>query len=256
MHKRLTSGADAARDRRSISQHSSSMQATGSEEFRRRWRRRSVRYMTWPMPSASALRGTGTSQAPVHEQWRRSPSKRCFASRSGGWQEPIRDTHTLGGMTLTAAADFARSFAVLIDAHSTPVYGHLVVASNSKPVIDGTSRPSVPSGIAELLVGDGKGRIGRAQWSYLSSVSHVTWYGLRRAVTRAVPCRLRHPVATYGTTSSSVRAQALCGPIALRKAADVRFVLMGRTDDDWRAVCARTQQHELALMQAYQQDNA
>lgn len=39
-----------------------------------------------------------------------------FAARSDGWQEPIRDTHTFGGMTLTAAADFARSFAVLLDA--------------------------------------------------------------------------------------------------------------------------------------------
>ena len=247
-----------------------------------------------------------------------------FASRSGGWQEPIRDTHTFGGMTLTAAADFARSFAVLIDADSTPVYGHLVVArsmfdasvvaawlnnpkadamervkrglceqlysamelvrlrleddaaerrdywkkrakslgwtikvSNNKPIIDGTSRPSVPSGIAELLVGDGKARIGRAQWSYLSSVSHVTWYGLRQAVTSAAPSPTPGPgLATYGTTSSSVRAQALCVLIALRKAADARFILMGWTDDEWRAVCARAQQHEMALMQAHQQGNA
>lgn len=51
-----------------------------------------------------------------------------FAAQSGGWNEPIRDTHTFGGMTLTAAADFARSFAFLIDAGSTPIYGHLVVA--------------------------------------------------------------------------------------------------------------------------------
>jgi hypothetical protein len=28
-----------------------------------------------------------------------------FAARSGGWKEPIGDTHTFGGMTLTAAAD-------------------------------------------------------------------------------------------------------------------------------------------------------
>jgi hypothetical protein len=41
-----------------------------------------------------------------------------FAKRSQGWQEPTRDTHTFGGMTLTAAADFARSFAVLLDADS------------------------------------------------------------------------------------------------------------------------------------------
>jgi hypothetical protein len=44
--------------------------------------------------------------------------------------------------------------------------------------------------------------------------------------------------------------------IALRKAADARFVLMGWADDDWRAACERAQAHELALMQAYQQGNA
>lgn len=251
-------------------------------------------------------------------------SEATFAARSGGWKEPIRDTHTFGGMTLTAAADFARSFAVLIDADSTPVYGHLVVArsvfdacvvaawlndpkadvtervkrglceqvysamelvrlrledeaaerrdywkacaatlgwtvkvSNGKPIIDGTSRPSVPSGIAELLVGDGEARIGRAQWSYLSSVSHVTWYGLLQAVTSAAPTPGLGPgLATYGTTSSSVRAQALSVLIALRKAAVSRFVLMGWADDDWRAACEQAKAHELALMQAYQQGNA
>lgn len=247
-----------------------------------------------------------------------------FAARSDGWQEPIRDTHTFGGMTLTAAADFARSFAVLIDADSTPVYGHLVVArsvldacvvaawlndpkadatervkrglceqlyssmelvrlgleedaaerrndwkacaaclgwtvkvSNNKPVIDGTSRPSVPSGIAELLVGDGEARIGKAQWSYLSAVSHVTWYGLRQAITSDAPTPGLGPgVVTFGTTSSSMRAQAHCVLIALRKAATARFILMGWADDDWRAACERAEQHEVVLMQAHQQDNA
>jgi hypothetical protein len=226
-------------------------------------------------------------------------------------------------MTLMAAADFARSFAVLVDADSTPVYGHLVVARsvldacvvaawlndpkadatervkrglceqlysamelvrlrleddaverrdywkvraaalgwsvkpNTKPVIDGTSRPSVPSGIAELLVGDGEARIGRAQWSYLSAVSHVTWYGLRQAITSpALTPGLGGGLATYGTTSSSVRAHALCVLIALRNAADARFVLMGWVDDDWRAACARAQQHEQVLLQAYQQGTA
>lgn len=247
-----------------------------------------------------------------------------FAARSDGWQEPIRDTHTFGGMTLTAAADFARSFAVLLDADSTPVYGHLVVArsvfdacvvaawlndpkadatervkrglceqlysamelvrlrleddaaerrdfwkaraaalgwtanvSSNKPVIDGTSRPSVPKGLSELLVDDGDARIGRAQWSYLSSVSHVTWYGLRQAITSAASSPAPSPgLASYGTTSSSVRAQAVGVLRALRKAADARFVLMGWADDDWRAASARAEQHEIALMQAHQQGSA
>jgi hypothetical protein len=226
-------------------------------------------------------------------------------------------------MTLTAAADVARSFAVLLDADLTPVYGHLVVARsvfdasvvaawlndptvdlservkrglceqlysamelvrlgleddaaerrdfwkaraaalgwnvkpNTKPVIDGTSRPSVPQGITELLVGDDDARIGKAQWSYLSSVSHVTWYGLRQAITSTTPAPgVAGGLVSYGTTSSSARAQAVCVLRALRKAANVRFVLMGWADDDWRATSARAEQHEIALIQAYQQGNA
>ena len=46
---------------------------------------------------------------------------------------------------------------------------------------------SVPSGIAELLAGDDEARIGQTQWSYLSSFSHVTWYGLRQAITSTAP---------------------------------------------------------------------
>jgi hypothetical protein len=249
-----------------------------------------------------------------------------FAARSGGWKEPIGDTHSLGGMTLTAAADFARSFAALIDADPTPVYGHLVVArsvfdacvvaawlndpkadvtervkrgmcellynamelvrldlegedaadrhdywkaraadldwtvkvSNNKPFVDGTSRPWPRSGIAELLVGDGEARIGKVQWSFLSAVSHVTWYGLREAIPKtATPSPgLAGGRVTFGTTSSSVRAQAACVLIALRKAADARFVLMGWADENWRAACERSQAHELTLMQAHQQGSA
>ena len=49
-----------------------------------------------------------------------------------------------------------------------------------------------------------------------------------------------------------MRVQAVCVLIALRKAADARFVLMGWADEDWRAACERAQAHELALMQVYQ----
>lgn len=302
------------------------MQATGSEEFRQAL-----------APTIGAVRDLGDAVNERAGRYGHQPSassrameevavEATFAARSGGWQEPIRDTHTFGGMTLTAAADFARSFAALIDADPMPVYGHLVVArsvfdacvvaawlnepkadvtervkrglcellynamelvrldlegedaadrhdywkaraadlgwtvkvSNNKPVVDGTSRPWPRSGIAELLVGDGEARIGKAQWSYLSAVSHVTWYGLREAIPKtATPSPgLAGGRVTFGTTSSSVRAQAVCVLTALRKAADARFVLMGWADDDWRAACARAEQHELVLMQAYRQGSA
>jgi hypothetical protein len=321
-------GADHKMERRrSGRQNGTEMKATSSEEFRQAL-----------SPTIGALHGLADAVSERAERHGHQPSassqameeiasEATFASRSGGWKEPIRDTHTFGDMSLTAAADFARSFAVLIDAKYTPVYGHLVVArsvleacvvaawlndpkkvdvaervkrglceqlysamelvrlrleenapernvaerreywkaraaslgwtvevSNNKPVVDGTSRPSVPSGIADLLVGDGEARMGRTQWSYLSSVSHVTWYGLRQAITSPAPApRLRPGIATYGTTSSSLRTQALCVLIALRKAADARFLLMGWADEDWRGACARAHQHELMLMQAHRQ---
>jgi hypothetical protein len=300
------------------------MKAAGSEAFRRAL-----------SPTIGAVRDLADAVSERAGQCGHHPSassrameeiaaEATFAARSGGWNEPIRDTHTFGGMTLTAAVDFARSFAVLIDADSTPVYGHLVVARSvldacvvaawlndpkadvtervkrglceqlhsamelvrlgleddaaerrdywreraaalgwgvkehyGKPVIDGTHRRLVPSGITELLVDDGEARIGRTQWSCLSSVSHVTWYGLRQAVTSPTPTPgLAGGLVSYGTTSSSVRVQALCVLIALRRAADARFVLMGWADDDWRAACTRAQAHELTLMQAYRQGNA
>ncbi len=300
------------------------MQAAGSEEFRQAL-----------APTIGAVHGLADAVGERAERHGHQPSassrameeiavEATFAKRSEGWREPIRETHTFGGMTLAAAADFARSFVVLLDADSTPVYGHLVVArsvfdacvvaawlndpkadatervkrglceqlysamelvrlrlqddaaeyrdawkaraaalgwtanvSSNKPVIDGTSRPSVPKGLSELLVDDGDARIGRAQWSYLSSVSHVTWYGIREALpSTAPPPGIAPSPVSYGTASSSVRAQAVCVLRALRKAADARFVLMGWADDDWRAASARAEQHEITLMQAYQRGSA
>jgi hypothetical protein len=271
---------------------------------------RAVRYAHQPSVSSRAMEEIAAEAS--------------FAERSTSWEAPIADTYTFGGMTLVAAADYARSFASLIDADSTPVYGHLVVARSvleacvvaawlnkptvdvaerikrglceqlynamelvrlgleddaaerrdlwkacaaslgwgvttrySKPVIDGTSRPSVPAGIADLLVDDDEARIGKAQWSYLSAVSHATWYGLRQAITSDAPSPGPGPnLISFGTTSSSVRAQALCVLIALRKAADSRFVLMGWNDEDWRSACDRAQRHETVLMQVYRQAQA
>ncbi|MFZ1155901.1 MAG: hypothetical protein WAN93_13470 [Solirubrobacteraceae bacterium] len=104
------------------------MQATGSEEFRQAL-----------APTISAVRdlADAVNECAGRHGHKLSASSRAmeeiaveatFAARSEGWQEPVRDTHTFGGMTLVAAADFARSFAVLLDADSTPVYGHMVVA--------------------------------------------------------------------------------------------------------------------------------
>ena len=76
------------------------------------------------------------------------------------WERPITDTHSLGGMTLLAVADYVHSFADLIVADRTPVYGHLVVARAalessvisywlSQPDIEAIER--VQRGLAEQL---------------------------------------------------------------------------------------------------------
>lgn len=47
------------------------------------------------------------------------------------WDLPVTDTHSFGGITLTAACDDARCFADLFGGQRTPVYGHLVLARSA-----------------------------------------------------------------------------------------------------------------------------
>jgi hypothetical protein len=52
-----------------------------------------------------------------------------FAARLGeDWLDPVRDTQTFGGMTLTAATDYGQCYAQLFTGGRAPVFGHLVVA--------------------------------------------------------------------------------------------------------------------------------
>jgi hypothetical protein len=44
------------------------------------------------------------------------------------WDGPITDTHRMGGVTLLAAADYARSLAELFTTPRVPVFGHLALA--------------------------------------------------------------------------------------------------------------------------------
>jgi hypothetical protein len=101
------------------------------------------------------------------------------------------------------------------------------VAGGNKPTVGGTGRPSVPDGINKLLLKEGEWRLGKAQWGYLSSVGHVTWYGLAQSVQE--PPRedspLLRPRAGFGTRAGSVYAQAVCVMGALRNAATARSPL-------------------------------
>ena len=128
--------------------------------------------------------------------------------------------------------------------------GWSATQDQGKPVVDGERRPSIQSGIARLLGDDAEAQIGRVRWSYLSAVSHVTWYGLRQALSdppteQAVAAP---SLVAVGTTSSSVRAQAACILVALRKAATSTFTLMGWADAEWEAACRRAAAHERALI--------
>src|SRR5690349_14326089 len=65
--------------------------------------------------------------------WDKSPgmreisNERKYAERCA-WENPVTETHVLGGLTLRAAADYARTFAESFAAEHTPLYGHLVLA--------------------------------------------------------------------------------------------------------------------------------
>jgi hypothetical protein len=50
-----------------------------------------------------------------------------YRTRSN-WEQPLTDTHMLGGMTLQAAADYVRGLAELFDSAHPPIYAHLTLA--------------------------------------------------------------------------------------------------------------------------------
>ena len=252
-------------------------------------------------------------------------------ARQDGWQNPITDTHMLGGATLRAAADYVRTFAEAFTAERPPMYGHLVVARSAlessaiawwlsepgvgaeerakrgmsellysateeawleirpnaaetvnewvdyaaklqwvatdrdgktwsvnrrgKPSVGGVSRPSVPRAMTCLLVSNDASRIGNLQWSRLSAVSHVTWFGLRWALMlddQSANAATGLTTVPVGTDSDAVSLQALCILRALREAATARFSLMGWADDDWNEASRRAEEFESAVLQAQQ----
>ncbi|HKI17090.1 MAG TPA: hypothetical protein VKA15_04395 [Isosphaeraceae bacterium] len=127
-------------------------------------------------------------------------------------------------------------------------FGWAVTEKDRLPVVDGVGRPSVPDGINKLLVDSAAANIGRAQWSYLSGVLHVTWYALRQAVETPVESPVGPPLAAVGTDSRSVYAQAVCVIRALRVAANRRMTFMGWADPEWPELCKRVEAHEGVLI--------
>lgn len=238
------------------------------------------------------------------------------------WPKPVSDTHSFGGMTLVAAADYGHSYAALFSAgqERAPVFGHLPLArsaleasivsswlndpridtiervkrgmceqlysawetkrlriegdekstaldaslrraaaaygwtvadSRGKPKVDGTVRPSNSARIAEILTGNSEQRLGRVQWSFLSAVSHVTWYGIVQGIVEPPDpaVGVGQSIAKVGTASLSVNAQSICLLRALRYAGHARFTLMGWQDDEaWADALRQAENHERALL--------
>jgi hypothetical protein len=128
--------------------------------------------------------------------------------------------------------------------------GWEVKNNRGKPVISGTQRPSIGPSIAEMVLGDRTQDLGKVQWSYLSSVVHVTWWGIRQAVVEGPgdDIGLGPSTGMIGTESNAVNTQSLCLLRALRHAGTARFTMMGWLDDDWNEAAQQSATHELALL--------
>lgn len=72
----------------------------------------------------------GNLPAPESEAMKELASEDEYRARSG-WENPVTDTHSFGGMTLWAAADYVRSFASTLGGERPPIYGHLALARDA-----------------------------------------------------------------------------------------------------------------------------
>jgi hypothetical protein len=83
---------------------------------------------------AGAVEDTGPRHgglpAPESDAMKELASEDDYRARSG-WENPITDTHSFGSMTLWAAADYVRSFAVTLSGERPPIYGHLALARDA-----------------------------------------------------------------------------------------------------------------------------
>jgi hypothetical protein len=125
--------------------------------------------------------------------------------------------------------------------------------SRGTPRVDAVTRPSIPAGIARLLTDDETSRIGKFQWSRLSAVIHVTYFGLRSAM--LVQDSMPNPISgqaqvPIGTDATSVYLQAVCVLKALRRTADARFALMAWRDEEWNAAATAAEKLEKHLLDA------
>jgi hypothetical protein len=127
------------------------------------------------------------------------------------------------------------------------------VSGNKHPAeVDGQTRPSIPGSFSVLLVDDAEVNLGNTIWSYLSSVDHMTLYGLLQSFDRhrTEVSPLLPQVASFGTSSDSVTTYAICLLRMFGAAADARFNLMGWSWPEWLEARRRAASMERQLMEA------
>jgi hypothetical protein len=131
------------------------------------------------------------------------------------------------------------------------VLGWDIRDNRGKPVVGGAQRPSIGPSIAEMVLGDRSRDLGKVQWSYLSAVVHVTWWGIRQGVVEGPgnDVGIGPSIAMIGTESKAVNTQSLCLLRALRHAGAARLTMMGWLDDVWQAAARKSEAHERALLE-------
>jgi hypothetical protein len=120
-------------------------------------------------------------------------------------------------------------------------YGWVANSTNNDAVFrDGFHRPSMKSQLNAILTGEGDHTIGQALWSYLSAVTHLTWYGIRETIIPPYPTNIgtiEVTVVGVGSDSRFVNTLTTCLTKMFAAAATAHLQYMGwESDDDWIAV--------------------
>jgi hypothetical protein len=221
------------------------MQATGSEAFRRGM-----------APTIDAVHDLADAVGERAERHGHQPSASSRAMEEIAVEATFAKTvRRLAGGACAASPSGRRRRVPRPWKARAAALGWTANVSSNKPVIDGTSRPSVPKGLSELLVDDGEARIGR----HSGAISRPSRTSLGTASAKL--CRARRRPASFLVRFRMGQPRRPCGrrPCAC-SGRFARLPMLGSSSwggpTDWRAASARAEQHEITLMQAYQQGNA
>ncbi len=193
----------------------------------------------WPTPTGEAAKGL---EAAVVAWWRDQGA--TFATRD---EVPAGDGFT--ECVSIGVVDIPTTIARVEELRAALGW-EVKVEPGRKPSVDESRRPPVPKGINDLL-GVEESSSGQTTWSYLSAVSHVTWYGVRSTLSHTPGGAASTGPTLVDASTQSFRVQ-LWAPYVLRglrAAAEARFLLMGWADDDlWRDTCREADTFAIVTM--------